>query len=81
MLRHSAAPRDVARRGALPHATRCYFSRMAHWVSVKEAASAADVDEETVRRWCRQGLVDAQLTPGGGRWRVRLGADDLPARR
>lgn len=51
------------------------------WVSPKEAASAAGVDERTVRRWCQKGKVEAKLTPSGKNWRIRLDEDGFPVRR
>lgn len=52
------------------------------WVSSKEAAEAAQVNERTVRRWAERGLVEAQLTPSGKYWRIKVNAaDGFPVRR
>lgn len=40
-------------------------------VSCSEIAARYDVDKGTVRRWCREGRVLAEVTPGGC-WRVRV---------
>jgi len=36
-----------------------------------EFAKAIQTTGEAVRRMCRQGLLAAQKTPGGGRWRIK----------
>jgi excisionase family DNA binding protein len=33
-----------------------------------EAASLLDVHPSTVKRWCNDGELDSELTPGGQRW-------------
>ena len=49
--------------------------------SVQKVARIMDVDEQTVRRWCRKRDVRAVLTPGGrGVWRIELDARGLPVR-
>jgi len=47
------------------------------FVDVKTASTKSNVGEEQVRRWCRLGLVEARLTPGGGRWQVALDDEGL----
>ena len=35
-----------------------------------EAASKLRLHPETIRRWCRSGLLNARRTLGGGEWRI-----------
>jgi len=46
------------------------------WRSTKKVARVMDVDESTVRRWCRAGQVTCELTPSDGAWRVLCRARD-----
>lgn len=50
------------------------------WVTPKEAADGAGVNEKTVRRWCIAGVVRCKLTPSGSRWRVAIDEDGMPVR-
>lgn len=64
------------------HAARVfrYFPDMAErktrWCTVKEAADEVGVDERTMRRWCNDQRVEAQLNPGGKTWQVKCYVDD-----
>lgn len=46
------------------------------WKSPKEVAELLDVDEKTVRRWCANQKVEAELTPSGAGWRIKCRAED-----
>lgn len=50
------------------------------WVSPKEAAAGAGVNEKTIRRWCIKGVVSCRLLPSGARWRVQVDEEDMPVR-
>lgn len=46
-------------------------ARREDWLTVKEFAAARRVHEETVKRWCRQGLVPCERIGRRGHWRIR----------
>jgi excisionase family DNA binding protein len=48
------------------------------WVSMKEASSAAAVHFDTVRRWVREGQIEARHLPGGRLVRVQVDGEGLP---
>jgi predicted site-specific integrase-resolvase len=50
------------------------------WVSAKEAAEGAGVDEKTIRRWAIAGKVRARLLPSGARWRIAVDREGFPLR-
>jgi excisionase family DNA binding protein len=42
------------------------------FLTVKELAAIKRVHPETVKRWCRQGLIPAERTAGQrGHWRIK----------
>ncbi len=52
----------------------------ARFSTPKEIAELLEVHEKTVRRWCVRGEVDAELTPSGAQWRIRVKHDGFPVR-
>lgn len=50
------------------------------WLNVRTVARRSEVDETTVKRWCRRRLVDAVKLPGG-QWRIRCTVGGFPLRR
>jgi transposase-like protein len=48
-------------------------------ISVKEAASRANIHPQTLYEWARRGMVRARrLARGAGPWRVAVDADGIP---
>lgn len=51
------------------------------FATVKKVARVCDVDQETVRRWCRRKDVRFKLTPGGrGHYRIEVDDRGWPVR-
>ena len=40
------------------------------FVTVRDFAVASQTTASAIRKLCREGLLPAQKTPGGGRWRI-----------
>lgn len=52
--------------------------RPVKWVTPKELAANVSRTAETVRDWCKAGLVWCQQSPGGTTWLVAVDASGLP---
>lgn len=55
------------RRSSIAH------SNEKHWVTSGEVARALNMTDAAIRRWAREGLIEAIKTPGG-QYRFRLEA-------